>query len=156
MTYPLLEPVMQAELDLSRRRAHTAYQAEILPVGNSIVRISVAGNVEDVEKIGTEADYVTFAPEVEFLEQGRVHLAVARGALGVDRRSAESRPGDGGRAVSTGPIVGTGAAMCGWIGSPPVSYGTIAHDQLPVLVGPWLAVAVCIACAWPVDSDGKP
>ena len=54
-----LESVMQAQLYLARRRAHAADLTEV-GVRHTVVRISVAGNVENVKEIRSETDYVTF------------------------------------------------------------------------------------------------
>ena len=73
---------MQAELYLSWGRAYPADLTEIA-VGYSVVGISVAGDVENIEEVGPEADHVLLAPDVEVLEQGSVNLTVARSAFGV-------------------------------------------------------------------------
>jgi hypothetical protein len=57
-----LENVMQAELDLTRRRAYAADPAKTALRGDGriiiqvVVRIRVAGNIENVKKISAEAD----------------------------------------------------------------------------------------------------
>lgn len=150
----VLEGVMQTELDLSWRRAYSANLTEIA-VGYPVVGISVAGDVKDVEEIGAEANYL-FAPHVKVLEQRSIDLSVARGTLGVDGRSAERRqPAIVSDAIGTGSIVGTGAANGRWIGSPPAIDGTVAHDQLSVLIGARLAITICIAVVGTVDGDGE-
>jgi hypothetical protein len=80
---------MQAELYLPRRRADAADLTEVA-IRDSIVGISVACDVKDVEEVGAESDDL-FAPHVDVLKQGSVDLAVARGAFGVDASGAEGR-----------------------------------------------------------------
>src|ERR1700759_3939089 len=75
-----LEAVVQAELDLPGRGADAADKSETA-ICYAIVRIPVARNIEEVEEVGTESEDVLFTPEMEILEQGRVHLAVSRTAL---------------------------------------------------------------------------
>jgi hypothetical protein len=86
---PRLKIVVQANLYMPLLRARAGYLTEVA-VRYPVVGISVAGDVEEVKEIGTEAKYI-FAPYVEVLEQGNIDLAVARGALGVDARSSEGR-----------------------------------------------------------------
>jgi hypothetical protein len=56
-----LKGVMQAELYLSRRRADAADLTKVA-VSDSVVGIAIAGDVEDVEEVGAEAQYVLLAP----------------------------------------------------------------------------------------------
>ena len=78
---------MQTQLDLTCRRAHAADLTEAA-VLNVVVRISVAGDIEDVEEVSAESDYL-FAPDVEVFEEGSVDLSVSGSAFGVDRGGAE-------------------------------------------------------------------
>src|SRR5258708_36810537 len=93
---PPIEAVVQTELYLPGRRAHAGYLTEVA-VRYSIVRISVAGNVEDVKEIGAEAKYMLFTPYMEVLEQRRIDLTIAGGALGAAGRGPKGK-----RQVHTG------------------------------------------------------
>lgn len=63
----LLESVVQAKLYLPWRRTYAVDQPETAVV-YVVVRVPVAGDVEDIEKIGAETDDVVFSPDVEVLE----------------------------------------------------------------------------------------
>ena len=64
----MLEHVMQAELNLSRRRSHGTDQAKRTVVYTT-VGVPVADNVEDVEEVGAETKYMLLVPQMEVLEQ---------------------------------------------------------------------------------------
>jgi len=57
---------MQAELYLSRRGTYASDLAEAA-VGDAIVRVSVTGNIENVEKVCAETHHL-LPPNVEVLE----------------------------------------------------------------------------------------
>ena len=95
---------MQAELNLPLWRTDSIYLAEVAVV-DAVVRISIADNVEDVEKVGAESEDV-FAPNVEILKEGSIHLAIAGSALRVDACRAERRKASvGSDAVRANTIV---------------------------------------------------
>ena len=98
-----LETVVQAELNLARRRTHTADLAKA-GVSDSVVRVSVAGDVEDVEKVSAEA-YDMLAPNMEIFEQRSIHLAITGRAFGAVAGVTESERGCA--AVCTNAVVDT-------------------------------------------------
>jgi hypothetical protein len=149
-----LEAVVQTKLYLPRRRAHAGYLTEVA-VRYSIVRISVAGNVEDVKEIGTEAEYMLFAPYMEVLEQGRIDLTITGGTLGAVVRGTKGKRQC--HAVSTGSIGGAvGGVQRRWISSPPVVDGTIPDDHLAIVVRAAKAKRVeGIAVVRAEDGDGN-
>lgn len=82
----LLKDVMQAELYLPRRRADTSDPTKIVQrwVGGEIryriIGVSITGNIEDIEKVSTEPNYL-FMPYVKVLEQRSINLSITRCAL---------------------------------------------------------------------------
>lgn len=78
---------MQAQLYLPRRRPDSTDQAKAAVI-YVVVRIPVAGNVEDVEKVSAEAEDVPL-PDMEVLEQRSVHLPVTGSAFRTVLRGAE-------------------------------------------------------------------
>lgn len=76
-----LKHVMQTELNLPRGRAHGTDQAPGTVV-NPIVGVPIAGNVEDVEEIRPEAEYMLLLPQVEVLKQRHIDLPIAGCTLG--------------------------------------------------------------------------
>lgn len=100
----ILEHVMQAELNLSRRRPYGADQPPRTVV-YTIVRVPVAGNVEDVEEVRPEAKHMLLVPQMEVLKQGHVDLPIAWATLGTVMSSPESIRCS--NAVSANSVIGT-------------------------------------------------
>ena len=108
---PVLEHVMQAELNLARWRTYRTDQAPGTVI-NTVVGVSVAGNIEDVEEIRPEAEYVALFPQVEVLEQGHVDLPITRGTL---RAVTSSSKGIGSRySISADTVIGAGRILGIW------------------------------------------
>ena len=151
---PPLESVVQAELDLPRRRTDAADLAKIT-IGDSTVGIAVAGKVENIEEVSPEGEHIAFAPKMEVLEQRGVDLAVAGPAFGTVVRGTESKWGRS--AISTGAVRRTiDGVVRRWIGPPPVIDRTVADDQLVVLVGPTETKGIeSIAVVRREDGDRK-
>src|ERR1700685_41568 len=84
----LLETVMQAELNLPRRRTHAADQAEAA-VGYVVIRVSVARYIEDIEEVSPEAQHMRFTLQMKVLEQGHVDLPITGGSLAAIMRCTE-------------------------------------------------------------------
>ena len=70
---------MQRELNLALWRSDVGDLAEA-GVSDTVVGVGVAGDVEEVEEIGTEAEGLAFS-DVEVLEDGAVDLFLAGGAF---------------------------------------------------------------------------
>jgi hypothetical protein len=82
-----LKDVMQTELYLPRRRADTTDPTKIVQrwVGGEIryriIGVSITGNIEDIEKVSTEPNYL-FMPYVKVFEQRSINLPITRSAFG--------------------------------------------------------------------------
>ena len=126
-----------------------------------VIRIPIAGNIENIEEVSTETNDVLLAKYVEVLEERRVDATVAGGAFrAIVRRSECERRRC---AVSTSSIVNTGCD-CGRntgrgrrIGSPPILERTIPDDHWAVLISPAEAptAVVRIAVVGAEHSDWK-
>lgn len=149
-----LETVMQAELYLPRGGAYAADLAEAA-IANIIVWVSIAGNIENVEKISSEAEHL-FVPEVEVLEQRHINLAIAGSPFGAVTRAAESK--GSWVAIGASSIVHTRceAGLRRGIRPPPVSDGLIPNDHRAVLIGTAETVTVRVASALTKDGDWEP
>ena len=145
---------MQAELYLPRGGAHAADLAEAA-IANIIVWVSIAGNIENVEKISSEAEHL-FVPEVEVLEQRHINLAIAGSPFGAVTRAAESK--GSWVAIGANSIVHTRceAGLRRGIRPPPVSDGLIPNDHRAVLIGTAETVTVRVASALTKDGDWEP
>ena len=82
-----LEVVVQGELDLPCLRADVGDLAEVR-IGDTVVRVVVAGDVESIEEVSAELDILVLG-DVELLAAGEVHLVEGRGALRTDTGGAE-------------------------------------------------------------------
>ena len=140
--------------------AHSADRPETR-FRNSVIRISVAGDIEKVEKVGTEAQNVSLTPQVEVFEERCVNTTISRRTFGaVVRRTEREGPGS---AIGTGAIVDSGrdyrwkAGSGGRIRSPPITKSTIPDDQGTVLIGATEAPSpvVGIAIVGAEDGDRK-
>src|SRR5215469_15900101 len=145
---------MQAELYLPRGGAHAADLAEAA-IANIIVWVSIAGNIENVEKISSEAEHL-FVPEVEVLEQRHINLAIAGSPFGAVTRAAESKGSCA--AIGTSSIVHafSEAGLRRGIRPPPVCDGLIMNDHRAVLIGAAETVTVRVAIAGTKDGDWEP
>src|SRR5579872_206646 len=96
-------------------------------VGDSVIRISVTGDVEEIEEVSPEAKDMLLTPQVEVLKERRVDAAVTRRPFGAVMGRAErilSR-----HPISTGSVVRArwvydryrNARLGRWIRSPPVA-----------------------------------
>src|SRR5579864_1808377 len=107
----MLEHVMQAELNLSRRRSHGTDQAPRTVV-NTAVGVPVADNVEDVKEVGSESKHMLLVPQMEVLEQGHVDLPIAWRTLGtVMGRSKRIRSR---HSIRADPVVRAGRILRTW------------------------------------------
>src|SRR5579864_2301980 len=77
-----LEHIMQAQLNLPRRRTHAGYQPKAaqrrvrVEVAYLVVGIPIAGDIEDVEKVSAESEHLPLAPQVEIFKERSIHLAI--------------------------------------------------------------------------------
>lgn len=150
-----LEGVVQADLNMPFLGANAADCPEVA-VTDPAVRISVTGNIEEIEEVSTEAQHAFLAPQVEVLEERRVNAAIARRSLGAVRGSPE-------RILSRLPI-GTSSvrrAQNGverrFVRTPPVGERTVPNDHGTVLIRPTEAPSsvVRVAVVWTKDGDGQ-
>ena len=65
---------MQAKLNLPYTRTHVADLPEVA-VGNSVIRVAVTGDIEEVEEISAETKHMLFAPRSDVTDfvSGRFH-----------------------------------------------------------------------------------
>ena len=79
---------MQAELDMPLLGPDAADRPETR-VRNIVIGVPVTGDIEKVEKVGTEAQNVSLTPQVEFFEERCIDAAIPWCTLGAIVRRAE-------------------------------------------------------------------
>ena len=150
-----LERVVQTELNMSFLGANAANCTEVA-VGDSVIRISVTGDVEEIEEVSPEAKDMLLTPQVEVLKERRVDAAVTRRPFGAVMGRAErilSR-----HPISTGSVRWTRSGVVrGLVDSPPVCKRAMVDDHGMVLIGSTEApsAVVGVAVVWAKDSDGQ-
>src|SRR5579862_6730871 len=122
---------MQAQLDLTRRGTNAGDLPEATVV-YVVIGVPVAGDVEDVEKVGAKTEYMLF-PDVEVFEERHVDLPVTRRTLRTISRGSELKLTW--LAIGADPVSRTVSAVVGGlIGSKPMQEGAVSDDHGVIVI----------------------